>query len=60
VEAAHIYFGLMAAIMGLTAVLHIWCRDVVKNYPHVMPDHLQRDRFRYMELAMGAACLTVI
>jgi hypothetical protein len=58
--AAYIYFGLMLTLMLPLAFVHMWCRDVVKLAPQIMPDSVRRDRFRYMELAMVAACLTVI
>jgi hypothetical protein len=59
-EAAQIYFSLMTLAMILLATVHIWCRSLVKGFPQIMPDEIQRDRFRWMELAMAVTCVLTI
>lgn len=57
---AHIYFALMLFLMLPLSFVHMWCRDVVKQNPHIMPDNTQRDRYRWSELAMAFTCLAMI
>lgn len=59
-EAAYIYFGLMALAMLPLAWAHWECRGIVKRFPKIMPDETQRDRFRWMELAMAFTCVVTI
>jgi hypothetical protein len=58
--AAYVYFGLMLALMLPLTVVHMWCRDLVKKNPHIMPDNTQRDRYRWGEMAMAFTCLTML
>lgn len=59
-EAAHLYFGLMSLAMLPLAWAHWECRTTVADHPGVMPDETQRDRFRWMELAMAFSCIATI
>lgn len=59
-EAAHIYFGLMSIAMLPLAWVHWECRKIVGEHPRIMPDGTQRDRFRWMEVAMAFTCITTI
>lgn len=58
--AALIYLLIMVALMLPLAIVHLWCRDLVKKHPYIMPDNTQRDRYRWAELAMAFTCLTMI
>lgn len=60
VAAADIYFVIMASIMLPLAAVHLWCRDLVKKHPSIMPDNTQRDRYRWAELSMAFTCLAMI
>lgn len=57
---AMIYFMIMTGLMLPLATVHMWCRDVVKKNPHIMPDNTQRDRYRWSELAMAFTCLAML
>lgn len=59
-EAAHIYFGLMTLAMLPLAWVHWECRKIVGEHPRIMPDETQRDRFRWMEIAMAFTCVVTI
>lgn len=50
----------MLALMIPLAGVHLWCRDIVKKYPGIMPDNTQRDRYRWAELAMAFTCLAML
>ncbi|MEO0370468.1 MAG: hypothetical protein AAF231_03340 [Pseudomonadota bacterium] len=58
--AALFYFLIMAALMLPLTGVHLWCRGIVKQHPQIMPDHIQRDRYRWAELAMAFTCLAMI
>ena len=58
--AAHVYLAIMACLMLPLALVHMRCRDLVKQHPYIMPDNTQRDRYRWAELAMAFTCLAMI
>lgn len=57
---AALYFILMLVLMLPLTGVHLWCRDLVKKYPYIMPDNTQRDRYRWGELAMAFTCLAML
>ena len=58
--AADLYFAAMLIVMLPLAVVHLWCRDIVKRFPQIMPDETQRDRYRWAEMAMAFTCLAML
>lgn len=59
-SAAYVYFFFMVLLMTPLAIVHWRCRSVVGNFPKIMPDSTQRDRYRWGELAMAFTCVAMM
>lgn len=59
-EAAHIYFALMVFGMTLLIGVHIICREIVRKWPQTMNGEKRRKWYRWSELMMALACLSML
>ena len=59
-ETAHLYFAAMAVLMIPLIFVHYLCIRVTGLHPGIMPDDLQRARYRLTELAMGLTCAAML
>lgn len=58
--AAHLYFALMIALMTPLIFVHLMCWQIVKRFPGIMPDTMQRERYMWAEVAMACGCVSML
>ena len=58
--SAQLYFALMVLMMVPLSFVHFLCFRVVGLHPGIMPNDLQRRRYRLSELAMGLTCAAMV